>query len=270
MTARRVTRAWEKTGRALRPWPAGRVMRSAGLERYITAAWGGTPTAGGKRAVLLLHQTPFGLSEWVDIHPLLAEMGFDTIAPDNPGYGMSDPPPESVTVADLADNLVDLLDGLNVERVAVARAPYRGRNRGIVCGPPSRPHGLRRSAWLSRVRRGRAREKACAGCAAGPSCGSDGTHMSEIFFRNTLPRAHSPRAFDGQLGDAGRLVGRLRHTPLTAPCSPTTWQRTWTGFARPPESSRTAATAFTSRTGRWPTGGPISAWRSFPTAAPSR
>ena len=78
--------------------------------------------AGGERAtpILLLHQTPFGLAEWVDIQPLLADMGFDTIAPDNPGYGMSDPPPDSVTIADLANNLADLLDGLSVERVAVA------------------------------------------------------------------------------------------------------------------------------------------------------
>lgn len=78
--------------------------------------------AGGERKtpLLLLHQTPFGLAEWVDIQPLLADMGFDTIAPDNPGYGMSDPPPDSVTIADLADNLVYLLERLNVERVAVA------------------------------------------------------------------------------------------------------------------------------------------------------
>ncbi|MCY3605489.1 MAG: alpha/beta fold hydrolase [Gammaproteobacteria bacterium] len=73
-----------------------------------------------KPTILLLHQTPFGLAEWVDIQPMLTEMGHDTIAPDNPGYGMSDPPPDSVTIADLADNLVDLLDHLDVKQVAVA------------------------------------------------------------------------------------------------------------------------------------------------------
>ena len=84
--------------------------------RHLPARSGG----GRKPAILLLHQTPFGLAEWVDIQPLLTEMGHDTIAPDNPGYGMSDPPPDSVTVADLADNLVDLLDHLDVKQVAVA------------------------------------------------------------------------------------------------------------------------------------------------------
>lgn len=73
-----------------------------------------------KPTILLLHQTPFGLAEWVDIQPVLTEMGHDTIAPDNPGYGMSDPPPDSVTIADLADNLIDLLDHLSVQRVSVA------------------------------------------------------------------------------------------------------------------------------------------------------
>ena len=73
-----------------------------------------------KPAILLLHQTPFGFAEWVDIQPRLADLGHDAIAPDNPGYGMSDPPPDSVTIADLADNLVDLLNHLNVRRVAVA------------------------------------------------------------------------------------------------------------------------------------------------------
>jgi len=76
--------------------------------------------SGLKPTILLLHQTPFGLAEWVDIQPMLTEMGHGTIAPDNPGYGMSDPPPDSVTIADLADNLVDLLDHLDVKQVAVA------------------------------------------------------------------------------------------------------------------------------------------------------
>lgn len=71
-------------------------------------------------AFLLLHQTPFGLAEWVDIQPLLANTGRRVIAPDNPGYGTSDPPPADLTVAMLADNLVGLLDQLGVSRVIIA------------------------------------------------------------------------------------------------------------------------------------------------------
>jgi pimeloyl-ACP methyl ester carboxylesterase len=69
---------------------------------------------------LLLHQTPFGLAEWVDIQPLLAAAGRTVIAPDNPGYGMSDSPPAGLTVAMLADNLIALLDQLAVGKVVVA------------------------------------------------------------------------------------------------------------------------------------------------------
>lgn len=73
-----------------------------------------------KTAFLLLHQTPFGLAEWVDIQPLLANAGRSVIAPDNPRYGMSDSPPAGLTVAKLADNLVALLDHLAVNQVIVA------------------------------------------------------------------------------------------------------------------------------------------------------
>ncbi len=68
---------------------------------------------------LLIHQTPFGLAEWVDIQPLLAATGRTVIAPDNPGYGMSDAPTAAVTVAQLADNLIALLDHLAVQKVVV-------------------------------------------------------------------------------------------------------------------------------------------------------
>lgn len=69
---------------------------------------------------LLIHQTPFGLAEWVDIQPLLAATGRTVIAPDNPGYGMSDAPTAAITVAQLADNLITLLDLLGVAKVIVA------------------------------------------------------------------------------------------------------------------------------------------------------
>ena len=68
---------------------------------------------------LLIHQTPFGMAEWVDIQPLLAATGRVVIAPDNPGYGMSDAPAAAVTVAQLADNLIALLDHLGVQKVIV-------------------------------------------------------------------------------------------------------------------------------------------------------
>ena len=138
--------------------------------------------AGGERAtpVLLLHQTPFGLAEWVDIQPLLAETGFDTIAPDNPGYGMSDPPPDLVTIADLADNLADLLDGLNVERVAVA-----GHHTGAAIAASFAARHPDRTASV--VLHGcpaysaAERESRLAQAAPQVQLRGDGSHMSETF-----------------------------------------------------------------------------------------
>ena len=135
---------------------------------------------GRKPAILLLHQTPFGLAEWVDIQPLLAEMGFDTIAPDNPGYGMSDPPPDTVTIAGLADNLADLLDDLNVERAAVA-----GHHTGaaIAASFAARHPGRTACAVLHGcpVYDAAGREKRLSQAAPQVQLRGDGSHLSEIF-----------------------------------------------------------------------------------------
>ena len=138
--------------------------------------------AGGERAtpILLLHQTPFGLAEWVDIQPLLADTGFDTIAPDNPGYGMSDPPPDSVTIADLADNLADLLDGLSVERVAVA-----GHHTGAAIAASFAARHPDRTASVvlhgCPVYSAAERESRLAQAAPQIQLRGDGSHLSETF-----------------------------------------------------------------------------------------
>ena len=80
----------------------------------------GSEKARGAIPFLLIHQTPFGLAEWVDVQPLLAATGRTVIAPDNPGYGMSDAPSGALTVPQLADNLVALLDHLSAQRVIIA------------------------------------------------------------------------------------------------------------------------------------------------------
>jgi pimeloyl-ACP methyl ester carboxylesterase len=80
---------------------------------------GGATQSRDVAPFLLIHQTPFGLAEWVDIQPLLAASGRTVIAPDNPGYGMSDAPTAAVGVAQLADNLIALLDHLAVQKVII-------------------------------------------------------------------------------------------------------------------------------------------------------
>jgi len=73
---------------------------------------GGTP-------ILLLHQSPWSMVEFADIQNALAARGFRAITVDTPGYGMSDAPAKIPSMADLADNLVPVLDGLDVRTVVV-------------------------------------------------------------------------------------------------------------------------------------------------------
>ena len=47
---------------------------------------------GEGEPLLLLHQTPSSSLQWEAAYPLLAAAGMRVIAPDTPGYGMSDPP----------------------------------------------------------------------------------------------------------------------------------------------------------------------------------
>jgi pimeloyl-ACP methyl ester carboxylesterase len=61
--------------------------------------------------LLVLHQTPSNSYEWMPILPLLAQDRV-VIAPDTPGYGMSDAPDVPASIADFAGVMADLLDHL--------------------------------------------------------------------------------------------------------------------------------------------------------------
>ncbi len=56
---------------------------------------GGTP-------LLLLHQSPLSSAQFEAVLPALKECGYDAVALDMPGFGMSDAAPESATLADYA------------------------------------------------------------------------------------------------------------------------------------------------------------------------
>ena len=189
-------------------WAGARAL--AGGKGYASCRLGaqhyrrldGRSGSGGKPPILLLHQTPFGLAEWVDIQPILAEMGHDVIAPDNPGYGTSDPPPDNVTIADLADNLVGLLDHLGVERVAVA-----GHHTGasIAASFAARHAGRTSCAVLHGcpVYDEAQRETRVAQAAPRIEMRADGSHLAETFAaihsRAPFPKGLSTAAW-GTLG----------------------------------------------------------------------
>lgn len=75
-------------------------------------------TAGPERSdvpvVVLLHQNPASSFEY---EALIAALGQDrrVIALDTPGYGMSDPPPEPLTIAGYAEAFADALDALGID-----------------------------------------------------------------------------------------------------------------------------------------------------------
>ncbi len=70
-------------------------------------------------AVLLLHQSPQSSREF---EPLMASwsQNFTVIAPDTPGYGLSDPLPDSgATMEDLALSVVEFADAIGLQRFGV-------------------------------------------------------------------------------------------------------------------------------------------------------
>jgi pimeloyl-ACP methyl ester carboxylesterase len=81
--------------------------------------------AGGGEPVLFLHAAG-GAGTWLDFHRLLAEGGYDVIAPDHPGFGKSDDFPEVEAMDDLVYHYLDLLDALGLERAHVVGASFGG------------------------------------------------------------------------------------------------------------------------------------------------
>lgn len=74
----------------------------------------------GAAPLLLLHQTPQFMVEFADVQPRIDAAGRRSIAVDNPGFGLSDPAPEGITIPRLADNLLGLLDHLGIGKAIVA------------------------------------------------------------------------------------------------------------------------------------------------------
>lgn len=80
--------------------------------------------AGQGRPVLLLHSAG-GANEWGPLQVGLAGVG-DLVAPDHPGFGLSDDLPALHTVDDLVYHYLDLLDGLGLAQVDVVGMSFGG------------------------------------------------------------------------------------------------------------------------------------------------
>lgn len=84
--------------------------------------------AGG-RPLLLLHQSPISGCQFDAVLPRLAARGFHAVAPDMPGFGMSDPAPEPLTLAAYASCVPASLAHLGWSRCALV-----GHHTGAVIG----------------------------------------------------------------------------------------------------------------------------------------
>ena len=81
-----------------------------------------TPEAASLPPLLCLHQTPSNSRQWDPIQPVLASDRV-VVAPDTPGYGMSDPPPDPVEIGDYAETMFEFMEHLASQGI-VAPGPF--------------------------------------------------------------------------------------------------------------------------------------------------
>lgn len=101
---------------------------------------------GQGEPVLFLHAAG-GAGVWHPFYDLLADAGFEVIAPDHPGFGKSDEFPEEDRIDDLVFHYLDVLDALGLERPHVVGASFGGwiaAELGVYA-----PHRIRSLSLLS-------------------------------------------------------------------------------------------------------------------------
>jgi pimeloyl-ACP methyl ester carboxylesterase len=98
--------------------PAEEFLQLAGGRVHLLRGGAGEP-------VLFLHAAG-GAGQWLEFHGLLAEAGFDVIAPDHPGFGKSDDFPAVEAIDDLVYHYLDVLDALGLDRPHVVGASFGG------------------------------------------------------------------------------------------------------------------------------------------------
>jgi pimeloyl-ACP methyl ester carboxylesterase len=98
-------------------------MAGTARRRYVDLPHGQVHVAeagpAGGRPVVLLHQTPRSVDEFLDVLPLLAGAGLHAVAVDTPGFGASDPLPDP-SIESLAAVIADALGTLGLGPAVVA------------------------------------------------------------------------------------------------------------------------------------------------------
>ncbi|HEY6496945.1 MAG TPA: alpha/beta hydrolase [Trebonia sp.] len=80
---------------------------------------------GTGEPVLFLHAAG-GAGAWLPFHEMLADRGFEVIAPEHPGFGKSDEFPEVEAVDDLVFHYLDVLNALGLDRPHVVGGSFGG------------------------------------------------------------------------------------------------------------------------------------------------
>jgi pimeloyl-ACP methyl ester carboxylesterase len=94
---------------------------SKGMVKTALGAIGYVISESGKPAltpILCFHASPRCSDEFLEILPLLAATGRRVVALDVPGYGMSENPPRSCSIDDIADAFLEVADSLGIEKFA--------------------------------------------------------------------------------------------------------------------------------------------------------
>jgi pimeloyl-ACP methyl ester carboxylesterase len=121
-----------------------------GRRRYVEGLWGQVHVRewGQGRPLVLLHQTPWSGVQYHRLGPQLAKLGLRVIAPDTPGYGLSDAPEGPPSIEAYAENLRAVLKQLDLVEpvigghhtgalIAAAFAARKGQAiRGLILDNP--------------------------------------------------------------------------------------------------------------------------------------
>lgn len=186
---------------------------------YIDGRWGqihlriADAGAGDAPPLLMLHPTPKSGWIWEPLMPPLAD-GRIVIAPDTPGYGASDAPPQPASIGDFAAEMLAMMDSL-AGQGAIPAAPFDivGYHTGSVTAVAmanAAPQRVRRIVPVSlplydaqerAVRAGR--------IASGPVAREDGGHLIAMWH-------HMQDLFDPRVDTAWKqesLTENLRSGP---------------------------------------------------------
>ena len=126
--------------------------------------------------LILLHQSPLSSTQFEAVMPALALAGFDVLAPDMPGFGMSDVAPEGATLEDFASII-----SAGLEAMAWSQADIVGHHTGAVLAAvfaAARPQAVRKLVLNGFPLLGKAERDHFATFYFGPKEPKpDGTHL---------------------------------------------------------------------------------------------